>query len=687
MLAGLNIELNNMEEVVTDLNNVIRIQPDHVAAHYNRGVALQKLKRLEESENSYREAIRLQPDYALAHAKLCHALRELGEYDEAAKSCQQAVNLKPQFADAHNMLGLVLLDQKKFDAAESCFKTALGISPQDSSAHYNLGLCNLTQEKFGPAKACYEQALQINPNFADAINDLGLVLKEEEKPEQARHQFERALAIEPKLAMAHNNLGNVLMEMGEFEASHRSYEKALKYSSDRERAEIHYCQGSLLYAQGKHQEAVGQYRRALELKPDYEQAQENLCFTLIYCPSTRPEVLLEEHIRWARNHAAHLAPEVTKFDNRPDPDRRLRVGYVSPDFKAHSVSFFFEPLLNAHNREAVETYCYAEVKRPDEFTRRIRGAAEHWCDTVGLSDEELAQKIRADGIDILVDLAGHSAFTRLLVFAYKPAPVQVSYLGYPATTGLPEVDYRITDAWADPPPESDRHYTEKLIRLCHGFLCYQASSQMPPVGPSPAKSNGYVTFGSFNNGAKISQDALTLWASILRAVPDSRLIVKNKYMRDKNTQENYRNLFREQGVDGDRLEFLSQVYATEDHFAIYNRVDIGLDTFPYNGTTITCENLWMGVPVIALAGCMHAGRVGVSLLSQVELTELIAEDHAAYARIAAALAGDPERLCVLRTGMRERMERSPLFDSAAMAVEMEAAYRAMWKDWCAGVVS
>jgi predicted O-linked N-acetylglucosamine transferase (SPINDLY family) len=360
----------------------------------------------------------------------------------------------------------------------------------------------------------------------------------------------------------------------------------------------------------------------------------------------------------------------------------LHIGYVSPDFRAHSVAFFFEPLLEKHSKSSFRIFCYSDVMRPDFVTRRLQPLASVWRDVRHLSDKQLAAQIQADGIDILVDLAGHTAGNRMSVFTRRPAPVQVSWLGYPNTTGLSAMDYRLTDSWADPPGETESLHTETLVRLPGGFLCYDPHNDSVTESVS-RDENGPITFGSFNNLAKVTPEVISVWSALLTQVPDARLLLKTKPLRDEAVREHVYSLFREQGIARDRVELTGWVPGRGDHLGLYSRVDIGLDTFPYNGTTTTCEALWMGVPVITLAGHVHAGRVGVGLLSQVGLTELIARDRADYVALAGQLAGDRDRLAALHGGLRTRVSASALCDARAFAGHVEAAYRNMWRAACA----
>jgi predicted O-linked N-acetylglucosamine transferase (SPINDLY family) len=361
----------------------------------------------------------------------------------------------------------------------------------------------------------------------------------------------------------------------------------------------------------------------------------------------------------------------------------LRIGYLSPDFCSHSVAFFVEPLLATHDRGSFEILCYANVTQPDQITEHLQRLGHTWRDIVRLRDEDVAVQIRQDHVDILVDLTGHTANNRLQVFARKPAPVQVAYLGYPNTRGFTAMDYWLSDAHADPPGQTERFYVEEIVRLPHGFNCYRPPAANPDVRALPARAVGHITFGSFNNAPKVNARVIALWARILNALPEARLIMKARQLVDSATKANFHRLFEQHGVTPERVEMISWVPSSTAHLELYNRIDIGLDCFPYNGHTTTCEALWMGVPVITLAGLTHAGRVGVSLLSQVGLGELIADTPEVYAELAVALARDLVRLETLRHGLRDRVTQSPLTDASIITRSFEAAYRQMWRRWCA----
>ena len=361
------------------------------------------------------------------------------------------------------------------------------------------------------------------------------------------------------------------------------------------------------------------------------------------------------------------------------PPRRLRLGYVSPDFVHHAVSYFFEPVLTARDPAAFEVFCYSDAPVADAVTQRLRAASDGWRDIAGLSDERVAELVRADRIDILVDLAGHTARNRLLVFARKPAPVQVTWLGYPNTTGLAAIDFRLTEAVSDPLGLTEAWHSEELVRLPGTFSCYAPPPESPPVNALPALAAGQVTFGCFNNLAKVTPPALALWARVLREVAGSRLFLKSPGLADLETVARLREEFALHGIPADRLEFSGAELSVAAHLSLYHRVDVALDTFPYNGTTTTCEALWMGVPVVTLAGATHVSRVGASLLTHLGAPEWIGDAPEAYVARCRGLAADLPRLAVLRSGLRERMRGSPLCDAAGFTRGLEDALRAIWR--------
>ena len=602
--------------------------------------------RLPEAEAGYRQVLALQPGHGDACNNLAVALRQQGRLVEAVEAYQRVLALKPDFADALYNLAIALTSLGRLDEAATAYLKCLTLRPDHGSAHSNLGVVLASLGRLESAVAAYYRAIALNAGHAEAYINLGGALERLGRLEEARDVLTRVLALDPTRPEIHGNLGNVLK------------------------------------SQGRLSEAVDAYRRALALRPDYFEVHCNLLFCLNYRPDLSPAEIGRAHRDWADRYAQPLRRPAP--DRPREPDRRLRVGYVSPDLKTHSVAYFFEPVLAAHDHGAVEVFCYADVTEPDAVTARLRGLADQWRPIVGLDDEALAGQVRADGIDILVDLTGHTGRNRLLAFARKPAPVQVTWLGYPNTTGLTAIDWRITDAIADP-EGADALHSERLARLPTGFLCYAAPADAPEPEPLPAVAGGAdapITFGSFNNLTKVTPEVVRLWSAVLARVPGSRLIVKSTPLADAATCRRYADLFAAEGVDPARFDLLARLPSVNGHLGLYQRIDIALDTFPYTGTTTTCEALWMGVPVVTLLGDRHAARVSASLLARIGLVEMIARDEAGFVAIAAGLAADRPRLAALRASLRERMRHSPLCDAPGFTRILESAYRQMWQIHC-----
>jgi predicted O-linked N-acetylglucosamine transferase (SPINDLY family) len=497
------------------------------------------------------------------------------------------------------------------------------------------------------------------------------------KLQESLASYRDALAIRPNYAKAHNNLGNALQGIGKVEEGVASYRRALALKPDY--AEAHCNLGLALQALGNLEEALASYHKALTIKPDYAVARSNLLFTLL-SSMVDLDTVYEEHCRWEKSHAMQHQPLQHQCDG--DVNKRLRVGFVSADFRTHSVGYFLEAPFSSYDRERMTIYCYSNSHLEDETTARLRPLVKEWRNIVGWADEKVIDAIQADAIDILVDLSGHTRGNRLTVFARKPAPIQVTWLGYPGiTTGLTAIDYRLSDEVADPLGVADTLCVEQLIRLPNGHHCYHPSADAPEIGPLPMTSNRVITFGSFNNLTKITPEVVDSWVDILQAVPRSRLLLKNASLDSPGVRERYMSLFAA-SIEPERIIFKAWVPSRQAHFALYNEVDIALDTFPFNGVTTTCEALWMGVPVMTWCGDRHSARLGASLLTRVSLEDLVASDINGYVTTTVTLAGDPERLEGLRSGLRDRMRASPLCDGVGFSHDLESMFRNAWQNWC-----
>ena len=622
---------------------ILQMDSRHTGTLHLLGVLYHQLGRNDLAVDLIVKAIAMNGQVAAFHSNLGLALQAQGRYEEAAASYRRAVILKPAYVEAHNNLGIALQAQGKLEEAVASFERAVAFRPDYPEAHSNLGHALKKQGKFEAAVIACERAVALNPDFAEAYGNLGLALQAQNKFEEAAVRYRRAVTLNPDFPEAHNNLGNALSNQGRLE------------------------------------DAVASYRRAALLNPEDVGANSNLLLTLNYQATRSPDELYAEHRSWGSRYDTVVRKT---YRNDFSAERRLRIGYVSPDFRRHSVPFFFEPLLREHDRQQFELFCYADVAKPDSVTVRLEALADNWRFTVGISDEALAWKIGEDGIDILVDLAGHTANNRLLVFAAKPSPVQVTWLGYPHSTGLTAIDYRLVDAVTDPAGKADLSASETLLRLAGCFLCYVPPAEAPDPVPCLGEDKGHATFGSFNNPAKISGPTLDAWAMLLNKLPGSRLLLKGAPLADAHTRALLQARLVERGVAAERVTLRGQIPNFSDHLGFYREIDIALDPFPYNGTTTTCEALWMGVPVVTLLGDRHAARVGASLLTQMGLTELIANSVEEYVQIALALGGRPWHLRDLRRSLRPQMATSALCDGYSFARKMEAAFRTMWQHWC-----
>lgn len=599
-------------------------------------------------------------------------------FEEARPLLAQICQSERLDAEAWFNLGVVNGMLGRHAEAADCLRRAVELRPGHAESHYNLGISLREQGDWLGAVGAFQTALKIKPDYAEAQDSLAHALLFQGRMEDAAAAFRAALRFYPGKPELHSNLGSVYQALGQMSQAEACYREAQRLKPGGNVAFDNL--GSVLTSQGRMGEALKIYREGVAKNPGDTRLLSNLLLSLNYIPDMDLQSVLEELRNYEHacrvNTGSHTLPATDKNAERP-----LRIGYVSPDFREHSVANFFEPLLAYRNRDAFRITCYSDVPRPDATTERLRSLADEWRETHRLNHDQLAQQIRADGVDILVDLAGHTASNRLPVFARKPAPMQVTYLGYPNTTGLSTMDYRLTDALADPEGQ-EKFYTEKLLRLPGCFLCYQPPADAPAVAPSPCREAGFVTFGSFNNLAKINDRVIELWSEILRAVPTARLMLKNHSLTDPDTRERYREAFMRRGIARERLELIGHTSSRAEHLALYGRMDIALDTFPYNGTTTTCEALWMGVPVITLSGKHHAGRVGLSLLTALKLEELVAHRPAEYVACASTLANVRRKLTHMRMTLRERMRTSSLCDMQGFARKVEKMYREIWRSWC-----
>ncbi len=647
---------------------------------FDAAVNFHKEGRIQEAKKLYIEIINLDNRHCSSYNNLGLVLQAEGNLVEAEKMFKNAVLIFNGYIDAYNNLGNLHNGLANYDHAIMYYDSALKIAPKNPSLHVNIGNAYQSKGKFEQAYQHYNQALSIDSNLTEAHVSLGNLFNRVKRVSDSVICYQRALALSPDYANAYNNLGYALRIQSRVVRAAQIFERALRIDPNHFDTYVNY--GGSHKDVGRVDVALGCYERALSLNPNSVNAMSNLLFAHNYTDSLTPEQVSWRHIDIGRQIEAVNKIQNLPFPNSKAKNRRLRIGYVSPDFRQHAVTFFFEPLLRSHDHSKVEIFCYAELFVEDHVSKRLQGLSDHWLITVGLTDDELAARVRADGIDILVDVAGHTAHSRLAVFARKPAPIQVTWLGYPNTTGLSAMDYRFVDAVTDPPGQGEALASETLFRLPGIFLCYQPPPEAPDPVALPSEETGYITFGTFSTLAKLSPSTLDAWVEILKRAPGSRLLLKSRLFIEEETRQLYHSRLIERGVDGNRIIFKDPIVDTTQHLASYNLIDIALDPFPYNGTTTTCEALWMGVPMIVLAGKCHAGRVGASLLQQVDLPELVADTVERYVEIAASLAADTARLKSIRMSLRDRMRRSRLCDANTFTRSIEQAYGEIWERWC-----
>ena len=619
------------------------MSPAQLQTLLNQAVAHHRAQRLGEADALYRRARAAAPrNFDVLHLSGLVAF-QLGRIPEALDLLGRAHRANSRDHVCEMRYGLALLAAGRPAGAEKHFRHAVQVKPDFFAGWENLASCLKTQDRLDEAIACHEKVAALQPGHASGWYNYGLTLSFVGRYAEALACHERALAADSKFALA---------RFGRAQALHQAH-----------------CMA----------EAVAEYDRFLALEPRHHEARSYRLFALHSLDGISREQLFADHVAYGR---AVGTPPAPALPNPPEPARRLRVACLSPDLRTHSVAFFLEPLLAGLDPAGFELYLYHDHFREDAVSARLRALAAVWRNFVGQPGETVEATIRADAPDILIDLAGHTGMTsRLPLYAWRLAPVQITYLGYPDTTGLPAMDYRFTDALADPPGDADRFATEKLVRFAPTAWAYAPPGDAPEVSALPATA-GAVTFGCFNTPAKITDAMLDLWAQILAAVPGSRLCLKGAGLDSPALRARYTARLGQGGVAAGRIEFLDRTADTRGHLDCYSRVDIALDTSPYNGTTTTCEALWMGVPVVSLVGDRHMARVGASLLAAVGHPEWAVATPAEYVSVAVRLAENRTTLAAIRAGLRAELQRSPLLDHAGQAARFGAALRHCWQYWC-----
>ncbi len=601
--------------------------------------------RLAAAEVAYRKAISIKPNYAEVYINLGNVLYELGRLEEAKTAYCQAITIEPDCSMAHCNLANLFYVLGRRDEAEAAYHQAITFKPDYPEAHCNLGNVLYDVGRFDEAAVAYRQAIIFRPDFVEAYSNLGNALKSLGHPAEAEEAFRQAIAVKPDYAEAFGNLGNVLRDLCRLD------------------------------------EAVAACRQAIVLKQNLPMAHSNLLLTQQYLFSISHKKAFGEALDFGRFFEKEFKNSWGRHQNIPDSAKRLKVGFVSGDLRNHPVGYFLETVLQHVNQEYIALFAYVNQSKYDALSERIRPYFEEWTAVKDMPDEEMVSRIRSDGIDILIDLAGHTSDNRLLVFARKPAPVQVTWLGYPNTTGLHAIDYILADPITAPPGE-EKFYTERIWRLPESYICFTPPDNVVTVSSLPALENGYVTFGSFNNPVKINDTVISCWAEILRRIPDSVLLFKNGHLASETICESLRKLFLTFGIEPERL-FFEGVSSRDELLASYRRVDIALDPFPYSGTTTTCEGTWMGVPTLTLKMSRgiysHSGEL---IMRSVGLPEWVAESIEEYIGKALEFAKDLHGIALIRAELRRQLLTSPLCNAPRFANNLESALRGMWQHWC-----
>jgi len=737
-------DLNRFEEALSSFDRAILLAPDFSSAYYNQGVTCERLKRFDGALGCYDRAVALQPDHADGHNNRGNSLKELGRFEEALASYGKAILTKPEGADAFNNRGVALKDLGRLEEALASYDMAIAFNPDFIAAYLNRGvalqksgLCsqalasfdrvislqwdlavawcnrgaaleglrrpdealasyaralainpcqldalnnraNACQRllRFEDALCCYNRALAIVPDLADALNNRGVTLREMGRVEEALLSFRKAVVCNPEYAAGYGNLGLALKGLRRFDEALACYAKAIVL--DPLFSEAHNNQGVALQDLKRFDEAMESFQNAITCAGDNVHAHSNLLFTMNYVDSLSVDARVEEARRFGASVGSKADQTFTSW-LCPHQGGRLRIGFVSGDFRSHPVGYFLEGLLSKIDQERFDLFAYSTIPAQDDLTQRLKRHVPVWRSLIGASDADAAKRVHADGLHVLIDLAGHTAGNRLAVFAHRPAPVQASWLGYFATTGVAEIDFFIGDPHVAPAAE-EAHFVERIIRLPETYFCFTPPRSEVMVGPLPALANGHVTFGCFNNLAKLNARVVSLWAEVLKAVEGSRLLLKSGQLGDPAIVQSTISLFAAAGVAPDRLRMEGPSNRTE-YFEAFNQVDMALDPFPFPGGTTSVEGLWMGVPVITLRGDRFIAHNGETIAQNAGQAAWIAQDEADYIRKAVTFSSDLAALAKLRRGLREQVLGAPLFASERFARHFEALMVDMWKDY------
>lgn len=674
-------DLEELEAAERAYRRCLELTPELARCHKNLGNLLRRQERIEEAIAAHREAIRLDPEDPEAHLNLGNALLQDEQFDEAFRALRCAVDLRPGFVEAIKTLAPALYRHRTREARHEVvvlYRRLRELEPDELEHRNSLGVALQAAGEMDAAVAELEEVVRQDPDHAPARNNLGIMYRTMRRPHDGIAHLRRALELAPEGITERYNLAFSLLELGRVEEADQLIEEVLE--RDPEQVDALLAQGLSRHRTCRPREAIESFRRVLEYQPGHLPAISNACFSSLYDVTLSPQEVTALH----RELTSQIeCPRVFgDWPNDPDPERPLRIGYVSPDFRSHPVGFFFEPVLEYH-AEDVEAFCYSLVAAPDETTRRIRGDANHWRDCLGWPADRLAEQIREDRIDVLVEMTGHTGGNQMAVLKQRPAPVQILYIGYPCTTGLDEVTHLVTDRHVSP-PGCEALYSEKLLRLPGSFWCYRPPEWAPAPNRLPALTRGYPTFGSANAMPKLSDPTLELWSRVLREIPGAKLRLKALALEDQATRRRTEARFQEYGIPPERLELVGPTLRFDRFLHSYHDLDVALDPIRYNGGTTTCQALTMGVPVVTLPGDHFMSRMSASFLENVGLGNLVARDPDDFVAICKRLVDDLPALAEHRRSLPGRMLESPICDAPRAAEELEGAYREAWREWCSG---
>ena len=710
-LANIFLDKGDGDAAIRQYKVALAVDPGNALIHYNIGRSLHARNQVTAAIRHLAAAITCQSDYAQAALALAEIYHDhgsdraalvsryalslcpaepdlmffLGEISaarhllgEAARIFARSIALTPMRGDSYNYLGSMAKSEGRLASARSLFTATVILDPGAPQAFNNLGVTGKQQGDLATAHQAYQRAILLAPQFADAIGNFANLLRAESAYDKSIVLYRHALALRPDLIETINNLGMSLQGTDRLVEASVCYRRALQLQLDHRETLTNL--GNTLQDKQQFHASIECYRRAMLYKPDFILPHSNMLYCLNYHPDRSADQVFDEYRRWNRQHAKPLMPWEENHQNSRDGSRRVKIGYVSPDFRRHSMRFFLEPLLAYHDRDGFEIFAYAELFQEDDVTRRYRRQVDHWRQTTGLTDAALADLIRSDGIDILVDLTGHTAGHRLLTFARRPAPVQASWIvGYGYTTGLDAIDYLLTDAIMAPAGAS-RLFSEKLVHLPK-YTAYRPDPGMGQPGALPAAKTGRITFGSLTRAVRINHRVIECWRRILNEVPGSRLVVNSRNFRDTGIRQWVAEEFGASGINADRLELGFET----PPWNVLRRLDIILDCFPHNSGTTLFEGLYMGLPTISLTDRPSVGRFGATILDAIGRSQWVAATEDEYIAKAVTLAGDLDELARQRAGLRAAMEASPLRDEKGFAKTFGAACRAMWQRWCDGL--